>query len=150
MRDLTTLVNHRRKMWEEMGIRDRAALRKHDTTYRRWAGTRLRSGRLLGWVAESGDGIIASACLWLQPIRPIPGVNRTTVPYVLSMYTDPKFREMRIATRILAEAIKWSKKNDYSRVILHASKKGETLFLRYGFERTSEMALKLRSPLANC
>ena len=143
-RDLKVLIHHRRKMWQEMGIHDVTALRKHDIAYRRWAMTRLRSGKLLGWVAEANHGVVGSACLWLQPIRPVPGVTGKTVPYLMSMYTEPSFRKRRIGTQILIKAIKWARKNGYSRIMLHASKMGRPLYLRYGFETTSEMALKLR------
>ena len=143
IRDLYVLVQHRRKMWEEMGIRDMAALQKHDSSYRRWAKTRIRSGKLLGWAAEAKGRVVGSACLWLQPTRSVPGVKGKSVPYLLSMYTEPSFRGRRIGAQILSKAVRWARRNGYSRVVLHASKMGRPLYLLYGFERTSEMALKL-------
>lgn len=146
LRDLDVLVHHRRSMWEDIGINDKVALQEHDSAYRRWARGRLRSGKLLGWVAETNGSAVGSACVWLQPQqpRPVSGVIGKALPYLLSMYTEPSFRERRVGAQILSRAIKWARRNGYSRINLHASKMGRPLYLRYGFERTWEMALNLR------
>jgi GNAT superfamily N-acetyltransferase len=144
VRDLDMLVRHRRAMWEETGRYDISTLQVHDRRFREWVRERLRSGKLLGWVAEINGDVVGGACVWLQPTRPRPSVRGTTVPYLLSMYTEPKFRGRGIGARILNEVIKWATRKHYSRIVLHASKKARPLYLRHGFKRTLEMALNLR------
>ena len=60
------------------------------------------------------------------------------------MYTEPGFRGRGVGTQILRMAIKWAQSNGYSRIVLHASKAGRSLYLRQGFERTWEMRLDLQ------
>jgi GNAT superfamily N-acetyltransferase len=91
-------------MWDDMGIRGTAALQAHDHTYRAWARERLRTGKLLGWIAETNGEPVVSACLWLQPTRPTPNIKGKTTPYLLSMYTEPKHRGKGIRTQILNQA----------------------------------------------
>jgi GNAT superfamily N-acetyltransferase len=64
-------------------------------------------------------------------------------PYLFSMFTEPRFRRKGVASRILKEAIRWSRKNGYGRILLHASKKGRRLYGENGFTRTWEMRLEL-------
>jgi GNAT superfamily N-acetyltransferase len=59
------------------------------------------------------------------------------------MYTELGFRGNGIGTQILRMAIKWAQRNEYSRIVLHASKAGRPLYLRHGFERSWEMRLDL-------
>ena len=142
LKDLDVLVHQRRGMWEDMkvpGDYDAA-----DRVYRRWARQRMRSGRLIGFLAESGGRVVCGACIWLQDVQPRPHVPGRFVPYLMSMYTEPGFRRRGIATRIVREAIRWSKARGYPRLVLHASDKGRPVYERLGFEPTTEMRLLLR------
>ncbi|MGI0131822.1 MAG: hypothetical protein ACREDK_01805, partial [Thermoplasmata archaeon] len=56
--DVPLLVEHRLRMWEEIGGVSPAALRAHAPTYRRWLLPRLTSGRLWGYVAGVRRGEI--------------------------------------------------------------------------------------------
>jgi GNAT superfamily N-acetyltransferase len=144
LRDLDVLVRQRRGMWLSMGGQDRANLDEHDRTFRRWIRTRLRSGRVVGWVAETkGQEIVAGAIVWLRPSVPQPGGRGLVQPYLLSMYTEPGWRRLGLSSRIVGEAGKWAKNNGYGGVRLHASSMGRRLYLRQGFKRTWEMKLEL-------
>ncbi len=79
----------------------------------------------------------------MQPAQPEPGANRAIRPYLLSMYTEPAFRGKGVASKIVDEAVKWSKKNSFPRIILHASEKGRSLYAKKGFKRSWEMKLDL-------
>jgi GNAT superfamily N-acetyltransferase len=144
LRDLDTLVQQRRAMWTDLGLRDPARHHKADKTYRRWAKTRMRNHQLMGWLVENGTGAIAGGgCLWLQPIQPNPKRTKTLQPCLLSMYTDPDFRRQGVASKIVDKAVEWSRNHGYERLMLHASEMGRTVYKKSGFYRTWEMRLDL-------
>ncbi len=144
VRDLDILVRHRRGMWADMGVGTKRELDEADRIYKKWARQRLKTGRLVAWLAENNDGaVIGSGCIWMQPTQSRPGANRAIQPYLLSMYTEPAFRGKGVASKIVDEAVKWSKKSSFSRILLHASEKGRSLYANKGFKRTWEMKLDL-------
>ena len=144
--DLEHLVSQRRTMWAEIGITDRQELRRADREYRSWARNGLRNGTLLGWIVEDEKKQVAgSGCLWLQPIQPRPGIRTSFQPYLLSMYTEPSFRGKGVASKIVDEAKRWSKKKRFPQLVLHASKMGRRVYSGRGFKRSWEMRARLDS-----
>ncbi len=144
--DLHTLVHQRRAMWEDLGIKGKAMHQKGDQAYRRWAQARIRSGKLLAWIVESGKGRVAGGgCLWLQPVQPRPHRTAMFQPYLLSMFTEPEFRRRGVASLVVRAAVEWCEKNRYERLMLHASDMGQKVYTSLGFERTSEMRLDIAS-----
>jgi GNAT superfamily N-acetyltransferase len=144
LRDLDTLVRHRRRMWEDMGVGTPADLDAADGAYRRWARARLRNGTLVGWLAVAGRRVVASGCLWLMVVHPRPGFAGGHQPYLLSFYTEPGFRGKGSARRIVQACVRWSRVRGYPRVTLHASRMGKRVYERLGFARTWEMKLEVR------
>ena len=143
-RDLDLLIRHRRRMFEDMGYDEPAILDRFEPFYRRWARQRLRSGRLVAFIVEDpSQGAVASGCVWLQEFLPNPGRRSQRVPYLMSMYTEPKARKKGHARRIVREAIRWCRQNGHSRMFLHASSMGRGLYREFGFERTWQMRLRL-------
>lgn len=142
--DLDVLVRHRRGMWESMGERDRHALDEADRVYRKWARQRMRTVRLVGFIVENAKSeAVASGCIWLRPMQPLPGYAVRPNPYLLGMYTDPGYRRHGLGTRIVRAAVRWCRDHGYRRLTLHASPQGRTLYRRLGFDRTWEMRIKL-------
>lgn len=154
LRDLDLLVRHRRRMWEDIWRSETPAKRvmdEADRAYRRWVVERFRQRRLIAFVAETGGQrrrlALGSGCLWLRSERqPFPGARGPPyrTPYLLSMYTEPEARGHRIATRIVSEAIRWSRRGGYGTLLLHASEMGRGVYSRLGFRRSREMVLRLR------
>ena len=146
VRDLDALVHQRREMWMDLGIKDSARLDKADRHYRRWTQTRMRNHQLVGWMVEDKAGRIAGGgCVWLHPIQPSPRWRSTLQPYLLSMYTEPKFRRRGVASMVVREAIEWSRKQGYGRLALHASEMGRGVYKKFGFTRGWEMRLNLEN-----
>jgi GNAT superfamily N-acetyltransferase len=138
--DLEVLVEHRHRMWSDIGHRTEAEITEHDSRYRPWAKRRLRSGELVGCVAESNGGrVVASGLVWFRPDQPRPKLATLVSPYILSMYTEPDWRGNGIATRIVRELLVACRERGYPNVELHASRFGRRLYARLGFERTWEM-----------
>lgn len=144
VRDLDILVRQRRRMWEAIGDHTEVELDAADREYRAWARRRLQTGRLVGFLAETTDGaIVAGGCVWLRENQPRPGRNDRVIPYLLSMYTEPEHRGHGLATRIVREAIRWSRSRGYARLVLHASDEGRGVYEHLGFTRTWEMRYRL-------
>jgi GNAT superfamily N-acetyltransferase len=143
-RDLDVLVRHRRGMWIDLGIKEKAVLDEADRVYRKWAKSGFKNGSLVWWIAETRGGVeVGSGCIWLRAAQPRPNLKKRVQPYLLSMYTEPPFRRKGVASLVVKEAIKWCKKKGYSRLALHASRKGRGLYRKLGFSRTWEMRLNL-------
>ena len=137
--DLTTLVRHRRGMFLALGTAKEKDLDAHDSVYRRWARVRMRRGEFAGFIAEVNGKPVGSGCIWLQERQPRPGLDRLAVPYLLSMFTEPQFRGIGIAKRIVKAAHAWCRKSGYKTITLHASKMGRGIYRKLGYERTWEM-----------
>ena len=137
--DLPTLVDHRHRMWTDIGTRTEGQISAHDPRYRRWARSRLQSRELVGVVAEVDRMPVASGLLWYRPEQPLPAIGPMTIPYILSMYTDPGWRGRGVATRIVRMLVEECRAQGHPTVILHASKFGRRVYRRVGFDRSWEM-----------
>jgi len=147
VRDLDVLVRHRRRMFEEISNASPAELDAVDSIYRRWARTRLRSGRYVGFIVETRGGRIpASGAIWLMPLPPRPQTRGGYAPYLMSMYTEREDRGRGHASMVVRAALRWAKAHGYPVVILHASDEGKGVYERAGFRGTSEMRLRLDAP----
>ena len=145
VRDVDVLVRHRREMWKNLGVSKKLMLDEADTAYGKWVRLGFKNGSLLGWIAETKEGVPAgSGCIWLRPVQPRPKLQVQIQPYLLSMYTEPHFRRKGVASRVVKEATKWCRKNGYSRLALHASRYGRELYRKHGFTRSWEMRIRIR------
>ena len=144
-RDLPTLVQHRRRMWEEIGGRTRAELDRADPAYRRWVVRETRAGRFLGFLVEDAKGRVAgTGAVWLQPAQPRPGrLSWLEMPYILSMYTEPEYRGRGVASRLVRAMVRWATRHGYRRIFLHASRLGRPVYEKLGFADGNEMRLDL-------
>ena len=144
-RDLPLLVRHRHRMFRAIGRWSERDLARHDRTYARWALGEMRARRLIGLVVVTSEGRpVGSGVVWLQPSQPRPGkLSRLTMPYIMSMFTEPQFRGKGVATRLVEEMVRWATVRGYRRIFLHASTLGRPVYARLGFENGNEMRLDL-------
>lgn len=144
-RDLDILVDQRRKMFEEIRPRTPEEHAIGDRAYRAWARRLMQAREFVGFLAVTPAGrVVAGGCVWLQPGQPHPGSAAPFTPYLLSMYTEPEYRDRGIATRLVREAVRWARERGYRRMTLHASRFARRMYLRFGWERTWEMRVDLR------
>jgi GNAT superfamily N-acetyltransferase len=142
--DLELLTTHRLKMWQDIHPELQKKIQESARFTRRWIKKGLSEGSLFGFIAKASDGEVAgSGCLWIREEQPRPTNPRLEVPYLMSMYTEKKFRRKGVAKLIVAEALRWCRKHKYERIILHASKEGRAVYEAFGFEPTTEMRLNL-------
>ena len=146
-KDIEVLVRQRHMMFEEMRHPSEAQHRAADSTYRRWARSRLRSGKLRGvLVIAPGGKVAAGGCVWLREVQPAPGRAARVMPYLMSMYTEPEFRRRGLASLIVKDSMNWARKNGYARMTLHASEAGRRVYSRLGWDRSWEMRADLSGP----
>ena len=141
--DLDLLVRHRRGMWNEIAKIPKADLDAADRIYRRWGKAQMKSNRFAGFIVDVGEEPVASGCVWLMQVQPRPNWKGTTAAYLLSMFTEPAHRGRGHGARIVREAIRFARARGTHVMLLHASAFGEPMYIRLGFERTTEMRLFL-------
>jgi GNAT superfamily N-acetyltransferase len=131
-------------MFVAMGEDNATHLDQADRDFSRWMRREYRAKRLVAFVLEqSGLGIVAGGMVWLQERQPQPGFAGGGVPYLLSMYTEPRCRRQGLATRIIAAAQEWCRAHGHQHLLLHASRDGESLYQALGWKRTREYSLRL-------
>jgi GNAT superfamily N-acetyltransferase len=144
LRDLEVLVRHRRGMWVDIGDHTGEELDAADRAYRRWARTQMTRGRYAAFIVEGPGGEpVASGCVWIMDSHPRPAWPGTKQAYLLSMYTDPAHRGKGYGTRIVREALRYSRGLGIHRMTLHAAPQGARIYAREGFTRTREMRIML-------
>jgi GNAT superfamily N-acetyltransferase len=104
----------------------------------------MREGLLRCYVVTDGEGAVAAGgAVWLREQQPGPGHGARLVPYLMSMYTEPKYRRLGLASVIVKEAVEWARKRGYRRFTLHASKQGRKVYRKLGWTRGWEMYVDL-------
>jgi len=146
LRDLEVLVRHRRRMFEDMGRRHTAKdWEIGDREYRRWVKRLMSKGEFVGWIAVTPEGEpVAGGAVWLQERQPRPGHGPIKAPYLLSMYTERAFRGRGLASRIVRESMRWSKKQGFPYMTLHASTEGRRVYKKLRFTRSWEMGISFK------
>ncbi len=131
-------------MWGDIHPELGAAVGESKKITRTWIRKRLSEKRLVGFIARTSGGTVAgSGCIWVREEQPRPTSPRLVVPYLMSMYTERRYRRKGVARLVVKSAVKWCTDRKYDRIILHASAEGRPLYLGLGFEPTNEMRLRL-------
>ncbi len=149
IKDIPVLVEHRNAMFEEyhpMTLEERAVA---EEAYPVWARKKMGLKLFHGYIVETAKGrVAASGCVWLREVQPSQGRSASLVPYLMSIYTGPRFRRKGLASVIVKETMAWARKHGYSRMTLHASPMGRKVYSRLGWKRTWEMEVRLDGPPA--
>ena len=142
--DLGVIMNHRRRMYEDMGYRDESALKAMEVTSTSFIRDGLADGTYRGWLVEVSGRVVAGGGLMIvrQPSSPRDPSSRRS--WIMNMYTDPEYRGKGMATSIINTIIAWCRKNGYHWVSLRASDAGRHLYETLGFKPTNEMRLMLK------
>jgi len=144
IRDLRTLVHHRRAMLAEMKPATQGELAAVDRAYTRFVRREMQARRLRCYVVETRKGkIVAGGAIWLRETPPRVSFPGGSIPYLMSLYTEPAYRGKGLATLIVKECMKWSRDREYPWMTLHASAAGKGLYERLGWEPTTEMRYRI-------
>jgi GNAT superfamily N-acetyltransferase len=144
IRDFDILREHRSALHEELRHRTKLEHRNGDRAYGRFLVEMTKKRRLVGFLAFVNNDLAGSACVWLRESTPNPVRNQLRFyPYLLSMYTIPRYRNNGVATAIIMEAKKWSKDHGQPTLLLHASEMGRQVYSKLGFTDTHEMRIRV-------
>ncbi len=144
---MDVLVKHRNAMFEAYAPLTPEESAVAVKAYPEWAKEMMKKKLFHGYIVEtSGGRVAASGCVWLREQQPSRGRPAALVPYVMSVYTDPKFRRKGLASMVMLETMAWAKKHGYRKMLLHASLVGRKVYAQLGWKRTWEMDVDLKSP----
>lgn len=145
--DLDTIVQHRYRMFTEMGNGDPDLLKRAAPLYVEWLRPRLLDHRYQGWLMmDSRDEVVAGVGLWLMDWP--TGVVDVALHrgYVFNVWTDPAHRRIGLSRRLMQALLDACKAQGINRVGLHASAAGQPLYEALGFTPSNEMMIVLNKP----
>jgi GNAT superfamily N-acetyltransferase len=137
--DLPLLLRHRRAMAEEMDTPDPVAVNRMIRALEPYLRSAIPEGRWHAWIAEPGGCGAVEIVQWV-PGRLDPTPRRA---WIHSLYIEPSFRSRGIGRRLTETMVTWCREQGFRWIYLHASEQGRPLYEALGFERSSEMRLKL-------
>ena len=142
--DLPIVLLHRRRMFEEMGFRDPAALETMSAISDDLLRRGLEDGSYRGWFAETAEGrVVAGGGVIVLTFQPHPIDPRPQRAWVVNMFTEPEYQRRGLARRLVQEMIDWCRAQDMRYLYLHASDAGRQLYESMGFIANNEMRLAL-------
>jgi len=142
--DLEIVLQHRRRMFEDMGFKDPLAMQAMFRSSTPLLEKGLASGRYRGWLVEAGpDGVVAGGGVIVLDFQSHPIDPRAQRAWVVNMFTEPAHRHRGLARRLMDVMIAWCRADGMKILYLHASDFGRPLYESLGFEPTNEMRLVL-------
>lgn len=142
--DVETIVSHRRRMFEDMGIAAPEIIADSMLPFVSWLRERLENGLYMGWLAQSHDGqVVAGAGVWLMDWPTGPMHQGGPMAYVMNVFVEPEWRGQGLAHQMMQAILDWCRQKDIQTVDLHASEQGRPIYTRLGFMPTNEMRLRL-------
>jgi GNAT superfamily N-acetyltransferase len=138
--DVEQIVTHRRRMFEDMGNKDPAALDRMAAAFRPWLTQHMQQSLYMSWLAGLPDGGMVAGCdVWLMDWPPGQYDVSAYRGYILNVYTRPDYRRRGLAKRLLQTCMDWCYSNGVHIISLHASPDGRTVYEQLGFTPTNEM-----------
>ena len=104
------------------------------TALRDYYDRHLADGTFVSWLAMDGDKIIGTSGMSFVEKPPYFGCPTGRLGLLSSMYTDPGYRRMRIATELLHRVIEEARVYGCGAVHINASDMGVKLYTAYGFK----------------
>lgn len=141
--DLDVVLRHRRRMFEDMGHRDPAALQAMLESSTPLLRRGLADGSYRGWLVEHDGRVVAGGGIVSLEFQSHP---RDPVPrrsWVVNMFTEPEHRRRGLARRLMQTMLEWCRASGMKTLYLHASDEGRALYESLGFAATNEMRIGL-------
>lgn len=142
--DIGVLVEHREKMFREMGWQgDYAEMARH---YGRWLDDTIPSAAYIGWVATpEGDSTIASSAgVLVVPWTPGPFAMDPRLAWIVNVYTEHAHRKRGLARRLMNEMHDWCRSQGIERTALNASSAGQSIYESMGYVVADEPMMRYR------
>jgi len=139
IKDIPVLVSHHRLMFEEIyrlkgETVEKSKLEEMDFAYEFKLKKQIEDEMCTAWLIRVNDIVVSSGAVSLVTMVPVPFDINTSVAYIHSIYTVPKFRGNGFAGIILNSIIEYCKSKSVKRVQLSASDAGKHLYEKIGFK----------------
>ena len=93
----------------------------------------LAAGTYVSWLAMDGDKIVGTSGMSFAEKPPYFTCTSGKIGILSSMYTDPNYRRMKIATTLLDKVVNEAKEYGCGTIYITASDMGVKLYESYGF-----------------
>jgi GNAT superfamily N-acetyltransferase len=141
--DIPHIVEHREKMFREMGIP--AEFDDMKVAMDLWLRHAIPSKTYLGWIAVSSPGEVAGGGgLIVIPWPPGPMTMDPRCGFVFNVYTQPQHRKQGLGRGLMDAMHDYCRAEGIERVVLNASKFGKPLYDVMGYVVTEEPMMRLR------
>ena len=131
-------------MFAEMGCTDERRLDQMQHGAEQYLWDALPNGTYRAWMAETDDGqVVSGGGIAIVPWPGSPDFPASRRGWILGIYTEPAFRRMGLARRIMETILEWCRAEGFAHVSLHASDNGRRLYESMGFRATNEMRIYL-------
>jgi ribosomal protein S18 acetylase RimI-like enzyme len=141
--DLELICRHREEMFRDAG-QSEAVLSVMTDHFRTWLGPRLADGSYFGFVLTDHNNPVGGIGLMTIDWPPHPShPTQSRRGYILNVFVEPSHRRRGLARELmrLADAEFASRGVEFA--VLHASEKGQPLYLGLGWNSTTEMTKRL-------
>jgi ribosomal protein S18 acetylase RimI-like enzyme len=140
LEDAKLITHHRKAMFADAGSAPEPVLDEMSLSFEPWVRRMLESGKYASWVTSEGDRAVASAGFlvldWAPHYLDPAGEQRG---YVLNVWVEPEYRRRGLARMLMEECLAEARRRGIRVVALHASRKGEPLYEKLGYQGSKEM-----------
>lgn len=150
--DLDLLVDHRVRMFEDMGVMAAPGAERErlERSFRAWLEESMPEGTYLAWLVDAAhdDGqtsAVAGAGATFIPWPPGPFYSTGRLAFVYNVYTDPAHRRRGLARLVMEALHAHCRAEGIGSVALNASVFGQPLYEAMGYHvaRSPMMFLSL-------
>jgi GNAT superfamily N-acetyltransferase len=147
--DAPLITAQRHQMFADNDLANEARYAEMNLAFEPWVRERLADRRYIGLFVEDpandrdkSSTVLATCGIFFQDFPPRYLDPAATRAYLLNFYTDPQARGRGLATRLLQCAVDECQSRNVRVITLHASKFGEPIYEKFGFNQNNEMILR--------
>jgi len=134
VQDITDLIDLRIQQLKDEGYPETNNIR---TDLHEYFTNSISNNTLLCWVGTYENRIIATAGLCIYQLPPSFSNPSGKVAYLTNIYTKDEFRKNGIASYLVETLLNEAKASNFTGVRLHASKLGQSVYKKLGFNETN-------------
>jgi GNAT superfamily N-acetyltransferase len=148
--DLATIAQHRSALFIEMDRMTPSLAGVLTDATVAYLSTAMPSGEYVGWLATRAAApsqVVAGCGVQVRKVAPFPwrfpargevlAAGRQAL--IVNVYTEPEFRRLGLARRLLTTVVDWARTHQIDSLILHATPSGRPLYESLGFVESNEM-----------
>jgi GNAT superfamily N-acetyltransferase len=110
----------------------------------------IPAGHYVGWLATTAvtpDRVVAGCGVHVRDVAPFPWrlpdgtdvISPGRQGLIVNVYTEPEFRRLGLARRLMTTVLDWARMNRVDSLILHATPGARVLYESLGFAPSNEM-----------